>query len=329
MKTMDECSTFAEALAHLVAEDAPLSSSALYALSAASAEEVQLFRARWPAVPVPRRRGIIAQLAESAEANFELDFGALFRVTIDDEDVQVRTLSVEGLWEDDDAGLVEPLVRILRLDGGASARAAAATSLGRFVLMGEFEELDERYAQLVRGALLESIEDGDEHVEVRRRALESIAYLGNERVRDLIAESYAHGDESVRISAVFAMGRSGDTTWAQTVHKELLSHSPAMRYEAARACGELEVKEAVPDLIRLVSQPDREVQFAAIAALGQIGGGTARRALERWCRSEDEVISLVAEDALAELELGEQPLDLFIFEPEAAEDEDEGFGVEE
>jgi HEAT repeat protein len=237
-------------------------------------------------------------------------------------------LSIEGLWEDEEVTLVAPLVRALRHDEGMSARAAAATSLGRFALLAELEELDERHAKLVRGALLESVHNDDEHLEVRRRAVESIAYLGEDCVREIIAAAYEEPDESMRISAVFAMGRSADAVWSDIVQEELSSSVPAMRYEAARACGELEVKEAVTALIQLVSDPDREVQFAAMAALGQIGGQRARQVLERCARSADDVVQLVAEDALAELELGARPLDLFIYDPSMEQEEDEDVEIE-
>jgi HEAT repeat protein len=324
----NESLRYEEALLQLAAGEAMLSSSSLYALSAPSSAEIQLFRDRWPTLSLDRRRKMIALLTESAEANFELDFNALFRVTMEDEDEQIRTLSIEGLWEDEEPTLVAPLVRTLRHDEGMSARAAAATSLGRFALLAELEELDERHAKLVRGALLESVHNDDEHLEVRRRAVESIAYLGEDCVREIIAAAYEQSDESMRISAVFAMGRSGDAVWSDTVQEALSSSNPAMRYEAARACGELEVKEAVTALIQLVSDPDREVQFAAIAALGQVGGRRARQALERCCRSADDVIRLVAEDALAELELGARPLDLFIYDPNTEHEEDEDEEIE-
>lgn len=319
----NECLTFEEAMLQLAEERAALSSLVLYALSGPSAEEMRAFRRQWPSLPVERRRKIISALAENAEANFELDFNALFRVTMDDEDEHVRAVSVEGLWEDEDSALVAPLVHLVRQDRAASSRAAAAASLGRFVLLGELEELDERYTTLVRAALLEAIADREELLEVRRRAVESIAYWDEPRVHDIIAAAYQEPAELMRISAVFAMGRSADPSWSETVRQELHSHNPAMRYEAARACGELEAKSAVAELIALISDADREVQFAAIAALGQIGGKKAERVLERCTRSLDEAMRLAAEDALAELQLGQQPLDLLVLGPDSESDDEE------
>jgi hypothetical protein len=315
--------SFERALELLADEGASLSGRALYALSGPSSAEVKLFRERWPRMTTARRKKVMAMLTESAEANFELDFNALFRVTLEDEDDEVRTLSIEGLWEDEEVSLVSPLVKILRRDPAATARAAAASSLGRFVLLGEMEELDERYATLVRGALLEAIDTAEEEREVRRRAIESIAFLTDDCVRDIISAAYSEPYDDMRISAVFAMGRTNDPYWGETVLGELASPNPAMRYEAARACGELEIKEAVSELIRLVSDPDREVQFASIVALGQIGGSRARHTLQILSRSRDEVVRLLAEDSLAELELGERPLDLLICDPDAVEDEED------
>jgi len=301
-----ECLTFEEALQRLENERISLSSGDLYALSAASSAEDRLFSRRWPAIPAERRRMVIAMLVDNAEANFELDFNALFRLTMKDEDPEVRALSIEGLWEDEEVTLITPLVQVLRHDLAEGPRAAAASSLGRFVLMADLEELEERHAKLLEGTLLEVIRNPHEGPEVRRRAVESIAYLSEDRVRDIIAQAYADTDERMRISAVFAMGRSVDKVWSDAVLKELSSTNPSMRYEAARACGELEVNDAVPALVQLIADPDREVQAAAIAALGQIGGPRARRALERCLRSADEVVSMAAEDALAELDLGQQ-----------------------
>ncbi|MGC8786865.1 MAG: HEAT repeat domain-containing protein, partial [Anaerolineae bacterium] len=110
----NECMTFEEALLRLADEGAPLSSPVLYALSAPDADEVQLFRRQWPRLSLERRRKVISLLAESAEANFELDFNALFRVTMADEDEQIRAVSIEGLWEDDEITLIAPLVHALQ-----------------------------------------------------------------------------------------------------------------------------------------------------------------------------------------------------------------------
>ncbi|NLE99628.1 MAG: HEAT repeat domain-containing protein, partial [Anaerolineales bacterium] len=108
--------------------------------------------------------------------------------------------------------------------------------------------------------------------------------------------------EKTRVSAVFAMGRSASHRWDSQVRQELFSPNPEMRYEGARACGEIGIDEAVPELEELADDVDPEVQEAALWALGQIGGSRARQVLERYALSENEAAREAAEAALAEFE---------------------------
>jgi HEAT repeat protein len=90
-----------------------------------------------------------------------------------------------------------------------------------------------------------------------------------------------------------------------------LSHiSPALRYEAARAAGEMaeDARALVPRLAPLLDDGDSEVALAAIWALGQIGGDPARRALQRASKSSDETRSQAAAEALEELSLDDNLL---------------------
>jgi HEAT repeat protein len=64
----------------------------------------------------------------------------------------------------------------------------------------------------------------------------------------------------------------------------------------------LQLSEAIPELEGLADDADREVQEAALWALGQIGGDRARQILERYCRTRDEATRTAAEAALEELE---------------------------
>jgi HEAT repeat protein len=276
--------------------------ASLYHLSSLNAEHVAYMREAWPCLPVELRRRLIARMVELAETDFEVDFGAVFRLGLEDEDTEVRTLAVEGLWEDEDVRLVPLLAARLREDEAATVRAAAATSMGRFILMGELEKIPHGPRALAYESLLAACQTADEHIDVRRRGLESLAYIGNETVAGLIREAYAAPEEKMHISAVFAMGRSADTRWACQVRQELFSPNPELRYEAARACGELQLLEATSELEELADDVDSEVREAALWALGQIGGDKAREILEHYCLAEDEATRLAAEAAMDQLE---------------------------
>jgi HEAT repeat protein len=284
-------------------ERRPLSSGKLYSLSHLSSEELQFFAERWTTISTTRRREIVAALVEIAEANITVDFGHVFRLALRDEDGEVRAQAVDGLWEDESPGLAGLFLEMLISDPFIVARAAAATALGRYVFLAELEELDEELGRSIVQALRRVIEDTTEALEPRRRAVEAIGFSGEEGVQGLIEAAYRNPVEKMRVSAVFSMGRSADQSWGPTVLDELESTNPEMRFEAARAAGELELKEAVPSLITLIGDSDREVQQAAISALGKIGGSEARSALRLCCQSEDEVIAAAADEALGELEL--------------------------
>ncbi|MCX7682730.1 MAG: HEAT repeat domain-containing protein [Anaerolineae bacterium] len=276
--------------------------SLLYHLSDLDAEGIARVRGVWPGLPVELRRRLITNLVEMAEDDFELNFGEVFRMGLEDEDAEVRAASIEGLWEDEDVRLVPLLVARLQEDESADVRAAAAQSLGRFILLGELNKILPEPHHMAYQAVLATCQNEDEDIEVKRRALESLAYADNETVIQLIHEAYRSPHEKVRVSAVFAMGRSANPYWSRYVRQELFSPNPEMRYEAARACGELQLREAVADLEELADDVDAEVQDAALWALGQIGGDRARAILERYCQADNEATRSAAEAALDELE---------------------------
>jgi HEAT repeat protein len=305
-------SDFEELLQQIGDTENRLSISSLYSLSGMNRTEILLFQKAWPLIAVERRRQIINFLVEIAEASFEVDFGQVFRFCLGDEDERVREAAIEGLWEDDDTALINPLITLLRDDPSISVRAGAAISLSRYVLLGELDKIKARRFALVREALLETIRSPLEDLEVRRRAIESIAYSSEEGVRNIIETAYYDEDEKMRISAVFAMGRSADPYWADLVMSELESSSPEMRYEAAMACGELELSAATPLLANLVNDPDREVQEAAICALGQIGGDEARRILYTCYEEGDQFLQEAVEEALEQLEFLHGFLDIHL-----------------
>ena len=315
--------TFEEALALVCDQSQPLSRSVIAMLSGAGQKEVSRFADCWQQLSAERRRELVSAMVEMAEADYELDYNAIFRRFLQSEDPVVRERAVEGLWEDDQPSLIDPLVRLMVQDPVPAVRARAAASLGRFALMAELGEFSEERAARLRDDLLEVIDNPAEVMEVRRRAIESVACMSDAPVERIIDQAYADPNEEMRLSAVFAMGRTADSRWAEPVMRELRATNPAMRYEAARAAGEIALRQAADDLIELLDDPDGEVRQMAIWALGQVGGPKARRALLGCRRSENEAVREAAEEALSELDFASGPLDMFYFEGQASADEGE------
>lgn len=261
----------------------------------------ELVRAHWPQVQQDLRREIMVTAVGMEEDRFDLDFSAFFRIALDDADAIVRRLAVEGLGFETQTGVIGRLIHLLETDSVAEVRAAAARSLGIYVLEGELDEFDAALAVRAEQALLGVISDPDEPVSVRSRALESIAYSGDTGVRQLIEDAYYSPSETMRVSSLVAMGRSVDARWRKLAQAELTNPSEEMRIQAAYACGELEARTALGDLLNLLSDRSQSVRLAAIYALGHIGGDTATLALQEIAAGDNEVEAMVAEDALDEM----------------------------
>lgn len=297
-------------LNELANDGAPIKSGRLINLSALDDDERRDFAAVWPSLPLERRREVLERLDALAEDNPELDFDAVFFTALDDADAAVRRAAIEGLWERQERDVIEPLIRLMEVDPEPSVRASAALSLGRFVLLGEFEELRPHDAATVNDALRRVVTDVREYAPVRGRALESLGASSQPWVRDLIQDAYDSGDERLVVSAVHAMGRSADDYWLSTLLNELQSADAELRYEAASALGDIEDEEAVPYLAELIDDDDREVAEAAIHAIGAIGGDEARELLRARVDDEDERIRTAVRAALEEAEFGDDPLGL-------------------
>jgi HEAT repeat protein len=259
---------------------------------------------------------LVAGLIEFAEDHVDASFAPIYRWLMEDDDPWVRAHAIEGLWEEEDVRLISPLIRHLESDPAADVRAAAALSLGRFLLLGEYDQIDTSAARRVEEALLEAYRTPDQDVSVRRRVLEALANSSLDELPDMILEAYEDDDDIMRVGAVFAMGRSSDPRWNRTVLDELGSSDSGMLFEATRASGELEIEEALPDLLRLLGDEDIEIRDAAVWALGRIGGREARRALKACCASDDEDLVEAAEEALAELDFmaGDDSMPSFFFQ---------------
>ncbi len=301
-------------LSHISNSSERLNTRYLYSLSGMTHGQLMRFQEEWPSIDVRRRRVLMRSLAELTELSFEVNFDPIFLVAMGDDDSEVRAAAIDGLWENEDQALIGPLVHLLRADEAPNVRAAAAMALARFVLLGELEKIDRAPAMLAEQALLETLRSAEE-VDVRRRAVEAIAYSGESGVREIIEAAFYDEDEKMQASALFAMGRSADPYWCKLLVRELDNPSPELRFEAARACGELETRLAVSRLIQMsMDDQDREVQQAAIWALGRIGGREAREALETFYESEDEVLSQAASEALDEMDLLGDSLTIPLYE---------------
>jgi len=322
--------TFREVIDALLNVDVPFHPRYLYRLSDLNNEEVKMLEEVWQQVPVWRRQALLQDVETMGERDMVLSFEALARFSLRDSEPGVRLPAIRALWDFEEPDLIDTFIEILENDQDVDVRAAAATALGKYVYLGEIEEIPVETLRRVEAALIVA-HTGTSPEIVRRRALEALGFSGREDIQDLIEKAYNSGKRDWVASALYAMGRSFNERWIPLVMKQLDSDHPTVRAEAARAAGELEVTEALPALLEMLDDPDEEVRMACIWSLSQIGGEGVRQRLEQlYEEAEDEEEAEFIDSALDNLSFTED-MELFaLFDfPEAGEVEDAGFDEDE
>ena len=277
-------------------------------LSGLETEELNEFRAEWPKLSAERRRAILALAVQLAENDIEFDFGPVLKVCLSDTDAAVRTTAIEGLWEDEEFRTADRLADLLRHDSAENVRIAAAMVLARFTQLADDGKLYRPTAERVRRALESAALNASESIDVRRRSIEALATVGGEVVDRLITSAYADRDPRMQASAIYAMGRTCDQRWLDTILREMENEDAELRFEAARAAGETQAPRSIVPLISLLDDEDLEVRLAAIGALGEIGGDLANKALQRCAKGKDQAMRAAAVEALSQNDLGSDPL---------------------
>ena len=283
------------------------------------------FRDLWGNVPAEVRRGLISALALLAEQSLEYSFDRVFKEVLSDPDPDVRHKAIQGLWECEDESLAGVFLHMLEEESDETVRAAVASGLGRFVYLAELDELEPTLATAIETALFTTIHNPDVPLEVRRRAVEAIGFSCHSELPDIIRDAYEHEHPRMRVSALFAMGRSADSRWRKIVLQELDSSDDEIRFEAVRAAGELSLREAVESLARVLDEKeDVMIRQAAVWSLGQIGGNSAKRVLHHILANEEEDLVEVAQDALEGLSFEAEFPEIFeLMQAGGDEDSDE------
>ena len=252
----------------------------------------------WRALDVERRVYIANELVKLALLDLKLEFGPVFRLGLNDADLRVRAFCVAGVNEEEDPALIKPLLALLKDDPSDAVRAAAAQALGHFLLAGEMDRLAKSRHDQVYSALLRAIRRAPEDSFEYASALAAIGYADSPDVDFYLRGAVASEDPALQRAALLGMGRSGNHLYQPLVRAELLNVSPATRLEAARAAGELEDTDAVPELGQLIDDTDADVQHEALEALGKIGGNEARALIQATIASAEDELKSQAESAL-------------------------------
>jgi HEAT repeat protein len=308
--------TIQQVLSALMDEATPFPPSYLHMFSDLEGVNLDALTNIWMKVNPDRRTLLMEDLERLSDSDTLVSFDNVARMALNDSDARVRTIAIRLLWEAEEPRLIKPLIKLLQKDPEEIVRAAAATALGKFVYLGELEEIPEENLRQVEDVLLHVMQSKEETL-VRRRALESLGFSGRKEVRRMLRNAYESGEKDWIVSAVYGMGRSADSSWEPVVLRLIRNETPEIQIEAIRAAGELELPAARRPLLNLVlnEEVDTDVRDAAIWSLSKIGGEGVRDTIEALLEStedEDEIDYL--ENALDSLSFTEDMAQFSMFD---------------
>lgn len=316
---------FDKVITALLDNEHPFPPVHLHRFSDISTPDLANLEKSWSMINPDRRAALLEDLEDLAEADTLVSFDDLSKFALTDPDPRVREVALRLLWENQEVGLVAKMLQMVENDPAEKVRGAAATALGQFIYLGELEEIPEAVLHRIEKRLLEIAASASEPKLVRRRALEALGFSGRPELKPLLLAAYNNSDPEWLVSALFAMGRSANSSWIPSVLDMLDSDNEEVLFEAVRAAGELEAPAARRPLLKMVkSQPEgSEIRMAAIWSLSKIGGEKVRDTLEKALEeSEDDDEIEMLEDALENLQFTEgfNQFGLIDYEPENEEE---------
>jgi len=141
--------------------------------------------------------------------------------------------------------------------------------------------------------------------EVRRRALEGAVRAPENWQRDAIRAAYALDDPEWKLTAVFGM------IYVRGFKKEILesleNSDKQIRFEAVRAAGANEVKEAWPHIARVLQHGagDKDLLLECLEAAPHVASKDDIELIAEHTHSSDDEIAETASEALAMLTMSE------------------------
>jgi len=127
----------------------------------------------WPRIELNRKLLLLDQLNALASEDTLVSFDDLGRALLRDDEPQVRIRAMRLLVECEDVRLVPIYIDMLTKDSEIAVRAEAASMLGLFVQLGEFDDIPDDVHHQIEDVLLEVL-NGEDEASVRRRALEAL-----------------------------------------------------------------------------------------------------------------------------------------------------------
>ena len=209
-----------------------------------------------------------------------------------DADGFVRRAAVEAIGRRDDPNDTPLLLEALR-DPDENVRLEAMYALR-----------DRLSPDLRRDALIRACSDTDEVM--RRKAIEALAELGDERDTPLLQQALKDGDDNVRLEAIYALKSRFAPDMRDALIETCSDVDERVRRKAFQALAELGDERDTPLLLKALTDSDSSVRLEAIYALeGRSMLGSSSRfsgPLSEAIKDENASVRRVAVRLLGRLE---------------------------
>jgi hypothetical protein len=275
---------FTEVLSALKDGSQPFHPKFLQRFSDINTRDLSTFKKTWGSVSTIRKVNLLQDLEDLSDSETLVCFDDVAKIGLTDPDADVRALAARLLWESEDVTLIPVFQKMMEKDPEPIARAAGAAALGRFVLIGEIDEIPSEIHQQVEDSLL-------------------LVCTGKD-----VPKVIDSNENTWLASALFAISRSLDDRWEKQILTLMKHPDDEVRFEAIRAAGELEIESARQPLIDILESGEEEGDnhLAVIWSLSQIGGDDAKEALNGSLeKCEDDEEAEYIEDALNNLKFNQ------------------------
>lgn len=275
-------------------------------------DDLEQVKKIWPKVALERKISLLADLEEMMEADTLLSCDGLGKVALNDDFPEVRSSAISLLYECDDPKLASLFGEMLENDESELVQTTAAVALGKFVLLGELEEIPSHAADRTIKALTAKL-NLKPFKELQQELVKSLAYSSRPEIATLIEKARLDPDPSWQLAAIIAMGRSADSRWEKPILQMIQSDNPDYKKEAVKAAGELELSSARAILLQMLEDEvdDGELRLVIIWALSKIGGENVKSVLQNLLDDTgDEEEAEAIEMALEALDFSSELPDL-------------------
>jgi HEAT repeat protein len=156
--------------------------------------------------------------------------------------------------------------------GGSNRRWPAAYELSRLMADPEFVKREEaKLAPELTKAFAESKNDDPKVRQYLALTLGRLTPPIPAEARQLLIEALNDQDSQTRISAIWALGLTGDATAAGDIERQYQSDDPGVRKMAVYALGSMPIGVGSETLVKALEDPQADVQWNAAIALARHG----------------------------------------------------------